>query len=438
MLNGIIAPLAFTGLAEYPLTLVGACFLMPPIAHYWPDAKSALAPLKPFARAALARLGIRSAPGEGPLPGLIPDALAALLTLALATVLFRFAGRHELPSEMHRLAVVAGAPALLCFLRSERASRFGLCVAAVFLVAGLAPGGSGQRLHAERTFFGTHRIVRLAVPPGGDRPAAGLNVLFHGTTVHGKQHVDPEDGRPTDPEQPLAYYHREGPAGRFFAAYPPGRFPRLALVGVGAGALFAYANPGAEVTCFELDPVVRRIAEDPKWFTYVEAARHRGVRAGFVMGDARRTLARAADSSFDLLVLDAFGSDAVPVHLLTAEAGALYLGRIAADGLLLAHISNRHLDFRPVLAGLADRLGLHAAVCTDRPRESGPPLLADHQASQWVVLARRAEDLAPLRPGAEDSPWRRLRPSPGFRVWTDDYSNLFGAFLWGASVTSSR
>jgi hypothetical protein len=306
--------------------------------------------------------------------------------------------------------------------------RFGLCVGAALLAGSLSEGGQGRLLHAERSFFGVHRIARVR----GEAGSADLNLLFHGTTVHGKQRVDARVGAPADPDVPLAYYHREGPAGRLLAAYPAERFRRIGIVGLGAGALLAHAAPGTSVTCFEIDPAVRRIAEDPRFFTHLAAARARGVGVDVVLGDARRSLLDVEGGAFDLLVLDAFGSDAVPVHLLTVEAGHVYRRVVEPDGLIVFHVSSRHLDLLPVVAGLAESLGRPCAAWRDRPRGIPAGLSAERSGSDWAVIAPARAALAPLAPDRAGSPWRWPTAPAGFRPFTDDFSSLFSVLSWPA------
>jgi spermidine synthase len=193
----------------------------------------------------------------------------------------------------------------------------------------------------------------------------------------------------------------------------------VGLVGLGAGSLFAYAEPGQHWTIFEIDPVVQRIAEDGRYFSFVSEARKRGVEIEVILGDARLTLG-SARKSFDLLVIDAFTSGAIPVHLLTREAFGLYEERLAPDGVLALHISNRHLDLAPLVRAMARDRGRIAVV------EDAPAGGKQQIGSRWAFLSRSAESLR-----ARGFPPNGADGSPGLgRLWTDDRSDLWSLFLW--------
>ena len=193
-------------------------------------------------------------------------------------------------------------------------------------------------LFAARSFFGVYRVI--------DAPDHGHHRLQHGSTIHGRQEM------PADAScEPTGYYHPSNPIGQLFTS---GRssFERVAVVGLGSGALACYAEPGHNWTFYEIDPLMERIARDPRNFTYLQNGRG---RLNVVLGDGRLTLQRATPGSYDLIVLDAFSSDAIPVHLLTREAVELYMSRLRTDGVVAVHISNRYLKLEPVLAALAQQ-----------------------------------------------------------------------------------
>jgi spermidine synthase len=245
------------------------------------------------------------------------------------------------------------------------------------------------------------------------------HALYHGTTLHGRQSLDPQ--RALDP---LAYYHRSGPIGQIISTFSP-RLTRghVGVVGLGTGALAAYAEPGQQWTFFEIDPAVARIASNPHYFTYLQRA---AVPPQIVLGDARLSLSRVAPHSFDVLILDAFSSDAIPVHLLTREAMAIYERALAEDGLLAFHISNRHLDLEPVLGTLAAAEHFSALVRID-------PITREHAvegkaASVWLVMSRSAEALRPLM---ADPRWVTAHQGTNASLWTDDYSNIWSVFRGG-------
>ena len=217
-------------------------------------------------------------------------------------------------------------------------------------------------------------------------------------------------------DEPLGYYHRLGPAGQVFATLGRAGGAEVGVVGLGSGGLSAYAEPGQRWTYFEIDPAVVRIASNPDWFCTL---RRSPVRPRVLLGDARLSLTTDT-TRYDILVLDAYTSDAVPVHLLTREAFRQYFERIRPGGVLALHISNRHFDIEKVVARIA-----HEAGFAHRVRVDGKPTKEEAAggmvASSWAVLAREEKDLGPLSVAPK---WRKLRLAPESPLWTDDYSSL--------------
>ena len=305
------------------------------------------------------------------------------------------------------VAIASAFVAALCYAWKDRPLRFGASVAGV-LAASVVPSPGGPRLlHAERSFFGVHGVR--------EAPTGRYHTLYHGVTLHGAQAVAP------DPRcDPLTYYSREG-VGVAMEALAPVAGRRIGVVGLGSGSMAGYAKPGESWTYYEIDPAVERIARDPRYFTYLTCAPGLHV----VLGDARLSLARAPDRSFDLLVLDAFSSDGIPVHLLTREPIALYRTKLRPGGAILLHLSNRHLDLAPVVAAEAREAGL---VGRDQLRAPEPAKEADFKASaKWAVLVERETDFGAL---ARDPRWPPLAPGQRSRLWTDDYSDLVSALTW--------
>ena len=197
-------------------------------------------------------------------------------------------------------------------------------------------------------------------------------------------------------------------------ALPPRR--EIAVVGLGVGTLATYARPRQRWTFFEIDPAIERIARTREYFSFMEAC---GDRCRVVIGDARMSLDRVPERTYDLLVLDAFSSDSIPIHLMTREAVALYLSRLAPDGVLVMHISNRHLRLAPIVARLAAEPGARRASSRSNRSEPGWP--EGKNASHWIVMARNRADLGALTTTADG---RRSWPSASTPLWTDDFSNI--------------
>jgi hypothetical protein len=321
---------------------------------------------------------------------------------------------------------LGGLVALACLYRPVR---FGLTVGVVLLAGHLWYGqdtGEGARerlLYRDRSFFG---VLRVEEQLDSDREPC-TRTLMHGSTTHGQQSRDPKERL-----EPWTYYHRAGPLGEIFECLiDPEQHRELAVIGLGTGTTAAYAEKGQTLTYFEIDPVVRHIAEDPfpflppedpYLFTYVNDARRRGARIDIVLGDARLKLREQNDGRFDLLAVDAFSSDAIPMHLLTKEAFQLYFQKLRPQGILMVHISNRYLELSPVVGNIAVDLGLVARRFNDSDeRQHG------EYTSEWVAVVRKPEHLGDLI--AEDH-WETIDPDPLVGVWTDDFSNILSVLTW--------
>jgi spermidine synthase len=194
-------------------------------------------------------------------------------------------------------------------------------------------------------------------------------------------------------------------------------------MGLGAGSLACVARAGSRLTFFEIDPTVVEIAEDPRLFSFL---RDCPVRPRVLIGDGRRELEREPRSSLGMVVLDAFNSDAVPVHLITRDAVQMYLARLTAHGAILFNLSNRYLDLEPVVANIAGDLGLSCRIQHHVPSPAQRRL--GYTPSTWALLVRSPDDLGRLR---TDDRWRACRPDPSARTWTDDYSNPLAVIDWG-------
>ena len=214
-----------------------------------------------------------------------------------------------------------------------------------------------MRSETARSFFGVHKVVESA--------DGRFRVLYHGTTIHGAQRIRDEAGAPvTGRPEPLTYYHDRGPMAEAVGAVRArkGKLDRVLVVGLGSGSLACQAKPGEQWTHFEIDPVVIRIAQDSSKFRFLHEC---APGAPIVLGDARLTIADVKVPA-DVIVLDAFSSDVVPVHLLTREALDLYMSKLAPGGALVFHISNRYLELPSVVATIAAERGLVTLVKRDQ------------------------------------------------------------------------
>jgi hypothetical protein len=332
------------------------------------------------------------------------DAVAPLLLGAAVALALVLGGRSDAVE-----TAVAGVACGLALNLSRRPLRFGLAIGAIFLACSLAASSGEEVLARDRSFFGIYKVV------ASDH--GRLHELYSGTTLHGSERIGP------GPPEPLSYYGRHGPAGQALAELPRAATRRVAAVGLGAGALACLLRSGTHLTFYEIDPTDVRIARDPRFFTFL---RRCPVRPAIVTGDGRRSLAREPRGSFGLVVMDAFNSDAIPVHLITRQAVELYISRLVAGGSLLFHLTNRYLDLEPVLRNIAVDLRLTCRIRRHTPTRAQE--LRGEEPSTWALLARHTSSLGGIR---RDRRWTECADDPSARTWTDDYSNPLGVVRWG-------
>ncbi len=382
MLVALVAPILFTDVYEYPIALALVAALLP-------------------ARRARLRRGHYIA---------VAVALGVVVA-GLATVLDG-TGRgdgNDLPPLVFGVCLVLvalAAPALL-ILRAQPALLAGALLG-VFLVPSLVVRHAGDALIAqERTFFGVYRIVE----------SEGLRSFYHGTTLHGAERRHPDGSV----DSRITYYGPETPYAELLSSLARRPDPLvLGIAGLGTGSLACFARPGDEVRIYEIDPAVVRLARE-----HFAALRACAPDAFIGVGDARLLLARE-ETALDFLALDAFTSDAIPVHLLTEEAFRTYLRVLAPKGILAVHISNRHIDLEPVVAAIAARTGLNSRI----KRYSASEALTKSRAStssHLVVLARDEETLGALD---LDEGWVPLGAPDRVRMWTDDYTSIVPLLRW--------
>lgn len=379
--NVLVAPVAFVTTLELPIALALVAFLIPgerrhfePVHRY---ALTAFAVLMAFA--VLERDGTNWENNK---------VVAAVLVFVIATVFW---------------------------LVRRQAVAFGLAVAIVLLAAEVRTRTVPGVIHRDRSFFGEQTIRRY------EYAGETLHFFTHGRTLHGAQQRDLE-WRTT----PLTYYAPEGPLGELFFRVNQTPTPKqVGVLGLGVGTTAAYSHEEDRFTFFEIDPTVERLARDTTFFTFLADA---AGEVEVVLGDARLTMAQQPDGRFDLLVVDAFSSDAIPVHLLTREAVELYVRKLAPGGLVAFHVSNRYLDLAVVVEAIARELGLVARERWDvAPYEPRAIARMRRLTSHWVVLARSEADLESLNATA----WTPINARSDVRPWTDDWSNVVGVMRWG-------
>jgi hypothetical protein len=374
--NVLVAPVIFSRLWEYPLAIVAACLLRP-----WP--KGQLTARKQIL------WGVRA------------------IALAVVLVLLGRPASDELPLFVYATLATITVYLLGVTLRSTPLW-LAVCIGGAVLARCIADVNDPRNLYVHRSFYGQFRVNRTAP----------FTVLQHGSTLHGAQ-----NNLPTERRNPLTYYLRSGPLGMVFNSMGVSNRPRrVAVVGLGTGTAAAYAMEGDDWTFYELNPAIERAARDTSWFTYL-ADSPAPVRV--TLGDARLSLARYDGPPYDLIVLDAFSSDAIPVHLLTREAMRIYLSHLAPEGRIAVHISNRYLDLEPVVAALAKDAGLDARVASG-PASGNDGMYENN--STWVVVAPSPTALELLT--TPDGGWVTPFLPDDFRPWTDDFSSLWTVMKW--------
>lgn len=376
--NALVAPVLFDSVAEYPVALVLAVILAPFAAgekrrFVWAD--------------------------------LLWPAALVLLSASLVLAIDTHADR---PPALLLVFLIVGSVAIFAFRR--RPLRLGLGVGAL-LLSFIGLFKDETILARERSFFGISTVL--------SEEEGRFHVFRHGSTVHGVQQMD-RSGRP----EPISYYVEEGPVGDVFARLADrGEIERVAGVGLGTGSIACYGAEGEAWTFYEIDPLVDSLARDTTNFTYLSQC---APDAPVVFGDARLSLVREPDAGFDLIVVDVFTSDAIPVHMMTREAFRLYLDKLAPEGIVLMNISNSFLHLRPVVAAAAADLGIAGRIRGFSPERRHEAARSYRLPSEWVVLARGPSRLSAL----DEAPGWEPLVDPGHGPWTDDHSNIVQVLRW--------
>ncbi len=378
LFNTLIAPVVFNTIVEYPLAIVLACLIV-----------------------------YENSGNDSSLDRVFDVIWPAVIGLLTVALVFIVKGSELSP--VVAVAIIFGAPLVIINHRFRtRPVRFALALGAVMLGSVVYSETQNRTLHVERNFFGT-----LSVKLDHE---SDTRILYHGNTIHGRQFINP-----VYQTEPLSYFHRDGPLGHIFDAFNSNAAsPNVAVVGLGTGSMVCYSFAGQRWTFYEINPAVVRLARTPEYFTYLDKC---GVAiTDIVVGDARLQLQKAPDQLYGLIVLDAFNSDAIPVHLLTQEAIDLYMSKLATGGMLAFHISNRSLRLDGVLADLAKRNGAVSLSFADG--EFDP--VRGKDPSEWLVMARNSPAFNDL---AQNPRWRVVQGRDS-DVWTDDFSNILRVFRW--------
>ena len=389
LFTALFAPLLFDWVWEHPLLVLAAALLLPTAALFdW-----------------------RKLKGVDPQLAQITAALVLGTALAMCWFIYQATSTEgELTQRQYLLTLGVGL--LGCLIAPWRWMLALLLLALLYAQGGWDTVNASRDGLRTRSYFGVYTVR--------DFPVQRMRTLAHGTTLHGKQSLDPKLSR-----LPLTYYGPGSGVGIAFANADRlfGSQARLGVVGLGTGTLACYHRPGQSWRFFEIDPAVLDLSRNGT-FTYL---RDCAPGAQVVLGDARLKLAQVPEGTFDLLAVDAFSSDAIPLHLMTDEAMGVYLDAIGPKGILLVHISNRYIDLEPVLAAIARKRGLGIAIRDD---DTTPNTGSYFTPSTWVAIARDPARIDALRTIDPARSWRGPGPVTA-RAWTDDHASILPQVRWG-------
>jgi hypothetical protein len=373
-LVGIIAPAIFPSYVEFPLILV------------------------------LAALTQQECPAVG--TGKVVRAVRVAATVLLCGTAMIACFVHVWASALATTSQFVGFAALGIFFLMNHSKGISLALALVLIPPALLPDTNS--LDRKRTFFGVHEVTYEEDAEIGIR----VHLLAHGTTIHGEQVIAPTELQ----KIPRTYYVPTGPIGEALTLAGAEKASRkVALIGLGSGALMTYSKKGDQFDFFEIDPAVRDIAQDPNLFTYLSQGEG---KQRVIIGDGRLKLAEETEGTYDVIVVDAFGSDSIPIHLLTADALDIFMSRLKSDGTLIIHISNRHLDLEPVPGRYAAERNL-PALASIKAATTEQEVAQGQRPTHAIVISKSEELISQL---GKLEGWHPPRQNAS--LWTDSYSSI--------------
>ena len=396
--TALLAPIVFSSVLEYPLMIAATCLFLPAASSYW-------------------KAGIVRTISKDML--VVAGVLVSCAALTFGAVELKAAYGADLSTEVTTLgALVLLLPVIFYVLAIGKPVRATLLAFAIIAITATAMprlffDKDASLVSIERSFFGVSKVASYVRADGIE-----VHQFNHGKTVHNVQ-LRGE----THERIPLAYYHTEGPfADAIAMARRLSPTPSIASIGLGAGALACYVQPGENWRFYEIDNAVIDMARNPELFSYVELC---APDAPIILGDARLKVAEEPDASFDLVIVDAFTSNAIPAHLLTREAIDMYLAKLKPGGILFFHVSNRFADVGSVVISSARERGLESRYIVSKPSADSPFHDLRHTVAAVVMadagtISRTFDDLGT---------WKDYDPNPAVGEWTDDWSNVFGSLL---------
>lgn len=397
MFNALIAPNLFNGVYEYPLALVAACALMPRLGR---------------GKTADATVAERDATESRWQVNWVdfawPVAIAVFGFIAVAV-----ADAFQLENKMIVGLLLFCVPAMICYGFVERPLRFALTCGVIIFSCSYHLVDSDV-IVSERGFFGVNKVTV--------DEENGFRSLINGKTMHGLQLTDPAKA-----QDPISYYHPTGPVGDIFTVARKNLdIKNVAVVGLGTGCVATYSQPGQKFDFYEIDPLVCKFASDPKHFSFLENSKG---DCELIVGDGRvqmRNRITQSDDQYDMIFLDAFSSDAIPMHLVTLEAFELYDRCLSENGMLVMNITNKHIDLRPLLDAISKVQGWTILARDHR-------LIGDHTenegklSSSFTVLTRNKSCQEDLLASGN---WDVLKPEKQIKAWTDEFSNFLDIIAW--------
>jgi len=413
LFNTLIAPNVFTSYTEYPLMIfAGSVFL-----YLNRDRQNEQSAMVPSTRIVSLTVGLLTA-----------ASIIAIRTTDFIRILRKVAARHYFETDSGMVAtmlewlksyhdlftsiisiILALAP-LVFFSRIKRFNLAAVVVAMLLCFYAYEIGSSVEIIYMTRNFFG---VKYVAI-----RPSTGIRTLHHGSTRHGSQDLEPERRH-----APLSYYHKDGPAGDIFSL--PAALKKdfkAGIIGLGVGSMATYARPGNEFTFYEIDPdIIDMVGGENPIFSFIA---DQATQTRIISGDGRLKIAEVPAGYYDLIILDAFSSDAIPVHLITNEALQIYLNRLKPTGILAIHTSNRYLELQPVMKKLAEKNGLTALAVLDNDFDSTDKNNEMREKCTYVVMTKSAESIESLRL-VKNKTWKEFATDlPDVALWTDSYSSI--------------
>jgi spermidine synthase len=383
--NALIAPLAFDSILEYPLLIALACYI---------------------------RIDAKNNKDNKKKNSIFTSVLVPLLFGLWMIILIKILGysdSFDIPSLLLRDIL----PLFLLYYLSSSTRIFAGSILVILVLANFYPSAHGEIIHASRTFFGVHRVTIS--------PNKKFIQLIHGKTVHGLQNIANESKN-----LPTSYYHPSGPVGQVFTAMRKNKkqIKEVALIGLGVGSIAAFAKPGERFTFFEIDRAVIKIATNKQLFTFLSNSK---AETRIIQGDGRVSIEQEPDKTYDILILDAFSSDSVPVHLLTTEAFNLYLNKLRPDGIMLLHVSSRYFSMQNVIAATLSATKSNLKIfyqededINDEQRNEGKSV------SAWMVAAQNQNVAGITEILTKDRKWQQLKPDNHNKcIWTDERSSIF-------------